>query len=123
LKSKRYPYSRLQRILAHLLLGTESAQITGFDQTGPQYARVLALNNRGQAALRVIARHACVPVITKTTAHLNARTYHSGVFTPLQALLAFDIAATDLFSLCLPEPVHRKGGLDFSRSAVHVPLP
>jgi hypothetical protein len=105
-----------------LLLGTGPAQIAGFDQSGPLYARVLALNNRGQAALRLIARRSGIPVITKTTAHLNARTYHSGNLTELQSMLSFDIAATDLFSLCLPDPANRKGGLDFCRSAVHVPI-
>jgi len=122
LKSKRYPYSRLQRIMAHLLLGSDPAQISGFDQSGPAYARVLALNPRGQAALRRISQHACIPVITKTTAHLNSRTYHSGHFTSLQSMLAFDIAATDIFSLCLPNSINRKGGLDFSRSAFHAPM-
>ncbi len=122
LKSKRYPYSRLQRILAHLLLGTDPAQLAAFDETGPLYARVLAMNNRGRLALKSISRHACIPVVTKTTAHLNSRTYHSGIFTPLQSMLAYDIAATDLFSLCLPDPANRKGGLDFCRSAVHIPV-
>ena len=122
MKSKRYPYSRLQRILAHLLLGTDPAQLATFDQTGPLYARVLAMNGRGRAALKSISSHACIPVVTKTTAHLNSRTYHSGIFTPLQSMLAFDIAATDLFALCLPDPVNRKGGLDFCRSAIHKPI-
>ena len=122
LKSKRYPYSRLQRILAHLLLGTDPAQLAAYDEAGPLYARVLAMNNQGRLALKSISRHACIPVVTKTTAHLNSRTYHSGIFTPLQSMMAFDIAATDLFSLCLPDPANRKGGLDFCRSAVHVSM-
>ncbi len=122
LKSKRYPATRLKRILAHLLLGTELEQIACFDQSGPLYARVLALNNRGRTALRAISKHTSIPIITKTTAHLNSRTYHSGIFTPLQAMLAYDIAATDIFTLCLPNPANRKGGIDFSRSAVHVPF-
>ena len=119
-KSKRYPYSRLQRILAHLLLGTTADQLADFDQTGPLYARVLALNSRGRVALRHIARHSEIPIITKTTQHLNSRIYHGGNFTPLQAMLAVDVAATDLFSLCLPAAENRKGGLDFCRSAFHI---
>lgn len=122
LKSKRYPYSRLRRILAHLLLGTDPVQLAEFDQTGPLYARVLAMNRQGRAALRAISIHSAIPVLTKTTAHLNARTYHSGILTPLQSMLAFDIAATDLFALCLPNPANRKGELDFRRSAIHIPL-
>ena len=120
LKSKRYPYSRLQRILAHLLLGTTARQLAEFDAAGPVYARVLALNSRGQRALRLISRHADIPIVTKTTKFLNTRTYHSGEFTLLQAMLAVDVTATDLFALCLPNPENRKGGLDFCRSAFHL---
>ena len=121
LKSKRYPYSRLQRILAHLLLGTTARQLAEFDAAGPLYARVLALNSRGQRALRLISQHADIPIITKTTKFLNARTYHSGDFTLLQSMLAVDVTATDLFVLCLPNSDNRKGGLDFCRSAFHLP--
>lgn len=121
IKSKRYPYSRLQRMLTHLLLGTTQMQLNDFDRSGPLYARVLALNKRGQTALRAMSRLSSIPIITKTTAHMNSRTYHSGSFTSLQAMLACDIAATDLFALCLPEPRNRLGGLDFCHSAVHVP--
>ena len=119
LKTKRYPYSRLQRLLVHLLLGATAAQISGFDSCGPLYARVLALNKAGQCALQAISRQGSIPIITKTTAFLNSRTYFAQNFTPLQAMLAVDIAATDLFTLCLPNPEKRKGGLDFCRSAVH----
>ncbi len=121
LKSKRYPYSRLQRILAHLLLETTSQKIEAFDHSGPLYARVLALNDHGRSALRIIAQRSSIPVITKTTTHLNSRTFHSGNFTLDQAMLAIDINATDLFSLCLPDSANRKGGLDFTRSAIHIP--
>lgn len=121
LKTKRYPYSRLQRLLVHLLLGTKSAQIKTFDESGPLYARVLALNERGRTALRQISRRGTIPVITKTSTCLNSRSYHANSFTPLQSMLAVDIAATELFSLCLPNPLQKKGGLDFRQSAIHVP--
>ena len=120
LKSKRYPYSRLQRILAHLLLETTSSQLAEFDAAGPLYARVLALNSRGQKALRIISRHADIPIITKTTKFLNVRTYHNDILPLPQAMLAVDVTATNLFTLCLPKPDNRKGGLDFCRSAFHL---
>jgi predicted nucleotidyltransferase len=122
LKTKRYPITRLKRILNHLLLGTNAQEMASFEQSGPLYARVLALNDRGRMALRAISRSG-FPIITKTTDHFNSRTYHSGIYTPLQSMLAYDIAATDLFALCLPNPANRKGGLDFSRSALHITLP
>lgn len=118
LKTKRYPFSRLQRILIHLLLRTQASQIVNFDGTGPLYARVLAMNEQGRSALRSIARCGTIPIITKTTYSLNARTYHSQNLTPLQEMLAIDITATNLFTLCLPNPNKRQGGLDFLRSAV-----
>jgi hypothetical protein len=119
LKTKRYPFSRLQRLLIHLLLGTQASQINGFDASGPLYARVLAMNEKGQTALRAIARLGNIPVITKTTSSLNSRTYHSHNYSPLQSMLAIDVIATDLFTLCLPNLEKRQGGLDFRRSAIH----
>ena len=121
LKTKRYPYSRLQRLLVHLLLETQSRQIQDFDAAGPLYARVLALNNQGRIALREISRRGSIPIITKTTTALNSHSYQAKNFSPLQSMLACDITASDLFSLCLPTPAQRKGGLDFRQSAIHVP--
>lgn len=121
IKTKRYPYSRLQRLLVHLLLGTQRTQIQKFDDEGPLYARVLALNNQGRAALRKMAVSSTIPIITKTTSVLNSHSYQAKNFSSLQSMLAFDITATDLFSLCLPTPSQRKGGLDFRQSAVFLP--
>jgi len=120
-KTKRYPYSRLQRLIVHLLLGTRREQIDAFDAAGPLYARVLALNNQGRIALRKIADQGLFPIITKTTATLNSRSYQAKNFSPLQSMLAVDITATELFSLCLTNPLQKKGGLDFRQSAIHVP--
>ena len=123
LKTRRYPYSRLQRIAAHVLLGTTREQLAEFDRSGPLYARVLASNRQGRSALRFIVRNSAIPIITKTTAFLNSKTLRSRKLSPLQAMLRFDIHATDLFSLCLPSPAARLGGLDFLRSAVFKTAP
>ncbi len=120
-KTKRYPYSRLQRLLVHLLLGTKREQLKEFDLSGPLYARVLALNSQGRTALRQIASQGRIPVITKATASLNSRSYHAKFFSPLQSMLAVDVTATDLFCLSLPATEHRKGGLDFRQSAIYLP--
>ncbi len=121
IKTKRYPYSRLQRLLVHLLLGTQREQISAFDASGPLYARVLALNSHGRAALRKINDLDSISVITKTTSALNSRNYHTKEFSPLQSMLAVDITATDLFCLSLPSTAQRKGGLDFRQSAIFLP--
>jgi predicted nucleotidyltransferase len=120
-KTKRYPFSRLQRLLVHLMLGTQRKQIEEFDAAGPLYARVLALNNQGRIALRKITARGTIPIVTKTTTVLNSRSFHAKNFSPLQAMLAVDLTATELFNLCLPNPAQKKGGLDFRQSAHHVP--
>ena len=117
LKTRRYPYSRLQRLLAHVLLGTTKNLLADFDQSGPLYARVLAANRQGRSALRTITRNSAIPVITKTAAFLNSQKLRSQSLSPLQTMLMFDIRATDIFSLCLPAPAARIGGLDFLTSA------
>lgn len=118
LKTKRYPYSRLQRIVAHILLGTTRDALAEFDRAGPLYARVLAANRVGQSALRLFSRTSSLPVITRTAAVLNSRMLRDRLLSPLQTMLMYDIRATDLWALCLPSPAARIGGLDFLHSAI-----
>ena len=58
-KSKRYPMSRLRRMLLCAALGVKKAE--GL----PPYLRVLAANERGRALLRDMRKSASLPVITK----------------------------------------------------------
>ena len=58
-KSKRYPMSRLRRMLLCAALGVRKAD--GL----PPYLRVLAANERGRALLRDMRETASLPVITK----------------------------------------------------------
>nr|WP_092067506.1 nucleotidyltransferase [Dendrosporobacter quercicolus]NSL46626.1 nucleotidyltransferase [Dendrosporobacter quercicolus DSM 1736]SDL57879.1 Predicted nucleotidyltransferase [Dendrosporobacter quercicolus] len=113
MKSKRYPATRLQRILIHALLGMTKSTIAQFDQTGPLYARVLAFNDNGRQLLKKISRNASFPVITKTTRHLNSTSRHRPALSMLQQLLALDTLATDIFSLSLPSAPWTAGGWDF----------
>ncbi|MBS5751798.1 MAG: nucleotidyltransferase family protein, partial [Veillonella parvula] len=47
IKSKRYTYARLQRMGAYLALGIQKDVLQNAMQEGPQYARLLAFNDRG----------------------------------------------------------------------------
>ncbi len=60
-KCKRYPLSRLRRSLLHAFLHLTSADF----QIGPQYLRVLAFNEKGQAALRRMKTAAALPVVQR----------------------------------------------------------
>lgn len=120
IKSKRYTYTRLQRIMVHALLGTQKNQLVFFDQTGPLYARVLAFNNNGRTMLKHINKQANVPIITKTSQFLNSKERDNNILTPLQNMLALDTIASDVFVLGLPNDRWHSGGLDFRLSPIYI---
>lgn len=113
LKSKRYPYTRLQRILIHSLLGTTQEQLTHFDEAGPLYARVLAFNQQGRTLLKHINQRGGIPTITKTTHFLSSKQRGAHNLTPLQNMLSLDTIATDLYTLGMPSSKWNVGAWDF----------
>lgn len=117
-KSKRYPLSRLQRILIHCLLGTNKKIIENFDQSGPLYARILAFNKRGRVMLKELKSTSSIPIITKTTDYLNTTTRNHVTNSSLEKMLAIDTYATDIYSLCFTE--NRQGALDFTHSPIYI---
>lgn len=121
LKSKRYPRTRLQRLLVHALLASRKADLAAWDESGPLYARVLAFGDRGRMLLRAMEATARVPVVTKTTHFLDGSRAACGPLPPPQAMLALDVAASDLYCLGLANPVWRRGGEDFRRSPLYFP--
>lgn len=117
-KSKRYPMSRLQRLVFHCLLGTTKQSIANFDQSGPLYARVLAFNTKGREILHEFKRTARIPIITKTTDFLDSTKRSQSQLSPLESMLAIDTYATDLYALCFsPAQI---GGLDFLTSPMYI---
>jgi len=121
LKSRRYSRTRLQRAVVHSLLATRREDIAAWDECGPLYARVLAFNDRGRRLLRSVARMASVPVVTKLTHFLRSRETGGAELPSLQAMLALDAAATDVYCLGLASPRWRRGGRDFRQSPVYSP--
>jgi len=121
LKSKRYPYTRLQRIITHSLLGTTQQQLTVFDELGPLYARVLAFNDQGRLLLKQMQQYSSVPVITKTTHFLNSKDRNMKNLTPLQNMLSIDTLASDIYALGMPPSPWNTGGWDFRYPALYIP--
>lgn len=118
-KSRRYPYTALQRLLLYILLDISAEQMNIFDRCGPLYARVLAFNSRGRELLSKIKKNAAVPLITKTAAHLNSRSRRDNL-SYAEKMLALDIAATELYALCraVPAPF----GADFTTSPLYLKI-
>jgi len=120
IKSKRYPQTRLQRILIQLLLEITKKQIDRFNEDGPLYARVLAFNDRGRSLIKGIQQHNRLPVITKVSHYLTSKQRYQHALTPLQKMLSTDVTATDLYLLGLSNPVWRRAGRDFLQSPVYL---
>ena len=60
LKTKEVTYSRISRVLTHILLG-----IHHFDNKNVYYAKVLGFRRSNSEILRLIKEHASIPLITK----------------------------------------------------------
>lgn len=90
-KTKRYPASRLRRMLLCAYLG-----VTAAEQARPvPYIRVLGLSQTGRTLLRAMAENAALPVITRP-AQVKA------LDADARALFELEALADDLYRFALP---------------------
>ncbi len=102
IKSKRYPMTRLRRTLLHYLLQTSADELADFDILGPQYIRVLGMNERGRAWLKYRKKETPLPILQKITSHIHEKTLqkHESELSPLERMLSLDIRSANLHALC-----------------------
>lgn len=86
-KTKRYTHARIRRILLYGVLG-----VTREDFHKPLFARVLAVNDKGQEILRACKKTASIPVVSR---------YAQQEGLPLSELQNF---AYSLYNLCRETP-------------------
>ena len=117
--TKRYPASRIARTLLHLLMGIDKDSIALFDQTGPLYARLLAVSPQGKTILREIKAKSSLPLITKTSQYLTTtkRREAQTDLTPLEQMLRLDTLATELRQLTCEKKSPRN---DFQQSPIFI---
>lgn len=101
---KRYPASRIRRLLLQLLLHQKAED---FAQAEPAYLRILAFNEQGRSLLKDIKKNSSLPLLTKLGR--NPFRNQSKSFTQQ---LKLDIAASDLLALLQQRP----SGSDFLTS-------
>ena len=101
-KTRRYPLSRIRRIMLRAYLGISEEM----SLTPPPYARVLAFNQTGQQLLSMLRESSNIPVITKT-AHISN--------LPERAKTLFNIESlsTDLYNASLPAYSSFKAGYEW----------
>lgn len=105
-KTKRYTTSRISRIIWSAVIGIKESPFI----KKPEYIRVLGLNKTGAKILAKAKKNATLPIITKM----------ADFDISSSELIAYDIAATDLFVIGYPDTNKRAGAADFTTSPVVV---
>ena len=111
IKSKRYTYARLQRMGAYLTLGITKDILQNAMEEGPQYARLLAFNNRGRQWLR---NEYEIPLIQKWAKAPNE------LSTLGQTMHHIDTLATDIQALCFHNESSRIGHKDYTYTPQYI---
>ncbi len=92
IKTKQYTRTRIERCFLHILFDLEQSALENFRKNEVCYARILGFKKSATPLLKTWKKTASLPVLTK----LAQKTRRC---TPLENdLLAFDIAATDLYN-------------------------
>lgn len=107
IKTKRYPLTRIKRILISALLSLSKEKLSEFDNAGgPQYLRVLSLSPKGTELLSYISKTSKLPLVTSVNKFLSTA-------NDLQKeMLLADISATNIYSLITN---NKEMNLDFTR--------
>lgn len=90
-KSKRYTYTKISRILTQIFLSLDFYNSNELIKQEYLYARVLAFNSKGKEILKLMKKTSTIPIITKVLKN------HSN------PLLEFDINSTKAYSLLNPK--------------------
>lgn len=113
--TKRYPASRISRILMNLLLGITNEELMMFQtHGGPQYIRILGMNEKGQFLLKQSEKAKTLPIFTKTAAIKKS-------CNPLvKKMFDIECRATDIFVLGFSNYKYSEGGSDFTHNPVTI---
>ncbi|MDU2711676.1 MAG: nucleotidyltransferase family protein [Veillonella sp.] len=111
IKSKRYTYARLQRMGAYLTLGITKDVLQNAMEEGPQYARLLAFNDRGRQWLR---NEYEIPLIQKWVKAPNELSALG------QTMHHIDTLATDIQALCFHNERNRIGHKDYTYTPQYI---
>lgn len=107
IKTKRYPLTRIKRILISALLSLSKETLTLFDKLGgPQYLRVLGCNEKGKELLSLISKKSTLPIVTS----INKFLYTAS--EPQKEMLSKDILATNIYTLISKD---KTMNLDYTR--------
>ena len=108
--TKRYPKTRIQRILIHLLLNLDKKAFIRLNNSHPKYIRVLGMNQNGMLLLKEIKKNSKIPIINRFA------DYYKHTDSYLEEMIWYDKVATDLFFLGLGSNQINSGNKDLTTS-------
>ena len=112
-KSKRYPATRIQRLLCQMLISTPAVPFASTANITPSYLRILAFNSRGRKLLKTLKTSATLPIINKLGKNIFAEYPEENFVKTLKT----EIAATNAYDL-----LQGNGGYnrDYTTSPIYV---
>jgi predicted nucleotidyltransferase len=103
-KTKRYAYTRISRILTQFFIGFDQFDTKAMRKEQPQYIRVLGFTKHGAEILRAAKKSSTIPIITK----VREKEFKA---------LDLELQATRAYSLIKPDIRHNE---DFFRPPVRI---
>lgn len=108
IKTKRYTFTKIQRILTHILLDIKKEDFYDFNQKGfSQYIRILGFKKESHKLIQLITSTASIPVL------INTKKMNSVLTKDGLKMLKLEIKATNLHCMVSPNPIYRKLNKDF----------
>ena len=105
LKSKRYTWTRLQRMITHIFTGITKQQLHAFN--APSYLRILGMTAPGQAYISAHKKELTLPLISRVAA----------VKDPM---LELDLRATMMYSLGMQQISQKKIDEDYKTPPIRL---
>jgi predicted nucleotidyltransferase len=105
LKSKRYTWTRLQRMLTHIFTGITKQQLHQFEH--PQYIRLLGMTENGQRYISANKKHISLPLISRVGKADNP-------------MLQLDVHAANMYRLGMGQFTHKKISEDYQSPPIRV---
>ena len=105
LKSKRYTWTRLQRMLTHIFTGVTKEQLHAYAE--PSYIRILGMTEAGQKYISTIKKSLTLPLISRVAA----------VHDPI---LEIDLHATEMYQLGIAQFSNKKIDEDYKTPPIRL---
>ncbi|SHH28410.1 Predicted nucleotidyltransferase [Caloranaerobacter azorensis DSM 13643] len=107
IKTKRYTYTRLQRLLIQMIIGLDKKTLSTLYSQDNLYIRVLGFNQKGKILLNKAKKKSKFPIITKFA---NYRKINDN---NLNKIIEIEKRATDIYFLGLPNYNGKNFDLDY----------